>query len=87
MKDGQSKRQSFIEAIINSILGYIVAILSQYLIFPMYGVHLPFYSHLEMGLFFTIISILRSFILRRIFNLIQLRTSNVNDAQTMETIT
>jgi len=65
---GQSKYYSFLEAVINSIIGYAVAIFSQEVLFPHYGIKIPLASHLQLGLWFTIISIARSFILRRIFN-------------------
>ena len=83
-RDGQSVLGSFIEAMLNSAIGYSVAILSQYLIFPLYGVHLPVTSHLTMGLWFTIISIFRSLFLRRLFNFFTVKGNNVRTSQNME---
>lgn len=64
----QSKRESLIETIINTAIGYIVALLSQILVFPLVGIHVPFSTNLEIGAYFTIISIIRGYVIRRWFN-------------------
>lgn len=66
----QSKKQSLIESIINVIVGYIVALLSQIIIFPIFGLDVNIQSNILIGLWFTGISIIRSYILRRVFNAI-----------------
>lgn len=65
---GQSKKHSLIEAALNTLLGFWVAVGSQYLIFPLFGIYVPFQQHVYIGLFFTVVSIIRSYVLRRIFN-------------------
>jgi membrane protein implicated in regulation of membrane protease activity len=65
---GQTKRGSFAEACLNVAIGYGVALASQVLIFPLYGVHLPLSTNALIGVWFTIISIARSYLLRRWFN-------------------
>lgn len=65
---GQTRLESFIEALLNIFIGYIVAVASQIMIFPMFGVHLSFQSNLWMGAWFTLISLIRSYIIRRYFN-------------------
>ena len=65
---GQTRRHSFFESISNVLVGYGVAIASQIVIFPMYGIHIPIQQNLTMGLWFTLISIVRSYVLRRWFN-------------------
>jgi membrane protein implicated in regulation of membrane protease activity len=64
----QSKLHSFLESALNIVIGYVVAILSQLIIFPMFGIHIPFHENLLMGLFFTVISLIRSYVIRRWFN-------------------
>jgi len=63
----QSKKHSLIESITNTAIGYIVAILSQMIIFPIFGIHVDTSTHLLIGLWFTVVSIVRSYALRRIF--------------------
>ena len=64
----QSKKHSLIEATTNIIIGYFVALISQLIIFPFYGMHPAIKDNLLIGLWFTVISICRSYILRRLFN-------------------
>lgn len=64
----QSKRDSFIEALTNVIIGYVISVGSQLVIFPHFNVHLPLIVNLEIGLWFTVISLARSYVLRRWFN-------------------
>lgn len=64
----QTRTQSFIESIVNVLIGYMVAVASQIIIFPFFDIHIPFYENLLMGLYFTIISIARSYAVRRWFN-------------------
>lgn len=68
MKYLQTKRQSFTESVINVVVGYGVAVASQVVIFPFFGVRIPLASNLKIGVWFTVISIVRSYILRRFFN-------------------
>lgn len=67
----QSRKMSFIETITNVTAGYFVALLSQILIFPLFGIHATYKDNLLIGLWFTVISIIRSYILRRCFNKIK----------------
>ena len=54
-------------------VGYGVAVVTQILIFPMFGLHTTLVQNLKMGGIFTIVSIARSFALRRIFEAIRVR--------------
>ena len=63
----QSRLMSFIEAISNVVVGYGVAVVTQILIFPIFGLHTTLAQNLKMGAIFTIVSIARSFALRRVF--------------------
>ena len=67
-KIGQSKRHSVIESVVNVLVGYWIAVLAQALIFPLFGVHVPFASNMAIGGIFTVISLVRSYCLRRAFN-------------------
>lgn len=64
----QTKKESFTEASISVLLGYISAIISQLLIFPLVGIEVTLLTNLEIGLYFTIVSLIRSYLLRRYFN-------------------
>jgi len=64
----QLKRHSFIESIANVLVGYGIAILTQVIVFPIFGLECSLENNLKIGLIFTIVSIGRSYFLRRIFN-------------------
>jgi hypothetical protein len=62
----QSKIFSLIESCTNVIVGFLVALLSQILIFPLFGIEVSLNTNIKIGLWFTVISIIRSYILRRV---------------------
>lgn len=65
---GQSRRGSFSESLMNVAIGYGIAISAQEIIFPLFGIHIPLHDNLTIGAIFTVISIVRSYTLRRAFN-------------------
>ena len=67
----QSRLMSLVEAITNVIVGYGVAVVTQILIFPIFGLHTTLAQNLQMGLLFTGVSVIRSFLLRRLFEAIR----------------
>ena len=69
----QSRVMSLVEAITNVIVGYGVAVMTQILIFPIFGLQTTLRQNLAMGGIFTIVSLLRSFCLRRLFEAILVR--------------
>jgi hypothetical protein len=64
----QSRIQSMLEGWANVAIGYVVALLSQLAIFPLFGIHTPFTDNLLIGGYFTIISLARSYVVRCLFN-------------------
>lgn len=64
----QSHKMSFIESITNVSVGYFVACLSQIIIFPLFGVHLPLRDNFLIGGWMTVVSVVRSYTIRRLFN-------------------
>jgi hypothetical protein len=64
----QSRRMSLLEATINVIVGFWVAVATQVLIFPLFGINVSFASNVVMAVPFTVISIIRGYALRRFFN-------------------
>jgi hypothetical protein len=64
----QTKTQSAIETAVSIAIGYIIAVVSQLLIFPQFGIHIPIDDNLWIGAWFTVISLIRSYLIRRYFN-------------------
>ena len=67
----QSRRFSLIESITNILVGYLVAVGSQIVIFPMFGYAIKLEDNFLIGLWFAMISVVRSYFLRRCFNAIK----------------
>lgn len=70
----QSRIMSLVEAVANVMIGYGVAVITQILIFPIFGLHTTLAQNLKMGAIFTVVSIARSFALRRVFEAIRMRS-------------
>ena len=64
----QPRWQSAVEAVANVAIGYGVAVAAQVTVFPLFGFHPPLADNLLIGAIFTVVSLARSFVLRRIFN-------------------
>ena len=64
----QLKRHSFIESITNVVCGYGIAVTTQVIVFPWFGLKCSLENNLKIGMIFTVVSIARSYALRRIFN-------------------
>jgi len=63
----QSRRQSLIEAITNVVLGYALAVITQIVVFPWFGLQVSLGDNFAIGAMFVMISLTRSYALRRLF--------------------
>lgn len=63
----QSRRHSLFEAVANVAIGYAVAVATQALVFPLFGLSASAADHLSIAAVFTVVSIVRSYVLRRVF--------------------
>ena len=61
----QTKKHSLMESLVNVVIGYFIAVVSQIIIFPFFGIVISLYDNLLIGMWFTIISIIRSYAIRR----------------------
>ena len=64
----QTRTGSLIEAAANIAVGFSINWVANMLILPLYGFHIRGGQAFSMGLLFTIISLVRSYVLRRYFN-------------------
>jgi hypothetical protein len=70
----QSRLMSLVEAVTNVIVGYGVAVVTQILIFLAFGLRTTLAQNLKIGAVFTVVSIGRSYALRRLFEAVRTRT-------------
>jgi ABC-type long-subunit fatty acid transport system fused permease/ATPase subunit len=71
LTSGQSRTMSFVEAITNVGVGFVVAVLTQMAIFPVMELQVSIGDNLLIGAIFTAVSIVRTFTLRRLFESIR----------------
>lgn len=64
----QTKKQSLKESIYNLLVGYAISFISLFLIFPLVGIESSFGKNMLITLYFSVLSIARSYFLRRFFN-------------------
>ena len=77
----QSRRMSLVESLANVAVGYGVAVLTQIVVFPFFGLYVSLADNLVMGAVFTIVSIARSFTLRRVFEEFRVRSERRSAAR------
>jgi len=63
----QSRCMSLVEAVANVAVGYALALATQIVVFPWFGLHPSVGENLAIGAIFMGISLLRSYTLRRLF--------------------
>jgi hypothetical protein len=69
----QSRTQSLLEAATNVVVGYLLAIATQLAVFPLFGLEAAFGEHLAIGGAFVLVSLVRSYLLRRLFEAARVR--------------
>lgn len=64
----QSRLSSFIEAMINIIIGFGINFTANALVFPLFGWQISTADNFLLGAIYTVISLVRSYTIRRWFN-------------------
>ena len=64
----QSKRESMVESLTSTTIGIIIGIVLNLTILPIFGYPVSLSDSLWISVIFTVISIIRSYIIRRWFN-------------------
>lgn len=63
----QSRSLSLVEAATNTLVGYLLAVATQMVALPLFGVDRGLFANLALGLPFTLVSLARAYLLRRLF--------------------
>lgn len=64
----QTRRESFVEAATNTTIAAYVALAGQLLIYPLYDIDITIWSNIQLTTIFTVLSVLRNYLVRRFFN-------------------
>jgi len=70
---------SLVEAVTNVLIGYGVAVATQMLVFPLFGFAASLQDNLAIGFVFTAVSLVRSYLLRRAFETLRVRSPSGGD--------
>ena len=76
----QSRLMSAVEATANVAVGYGIAVMTQVMVFPLFGLNASLIENLILGSIFTIVSLIRSYALRRMFNALRLNACSPHRA-------
>ena len=64
----QSKKHSALESITNVVVGLLISIIAQMIIYPILNISVTFNHNLIITFVFFVLSFARGYIIRRIFN-------------------
>jgi len=64
----QSKLNSFIEAWVNILIGFAINLFLQIVVFKFLGIDADISQNLQIAIIFTVVSLTRSYVIRRWFN-------------------
>jgi hypothetical protein len=64
----QTKAESFFETTLNTAIGFVLSYVGGMIIYPMFGFNISHSQNLQIIMIFTVISILRGYVIRRYFN-------------------
>lgn len=65
---GQKKTQSLVEACFNTAVGFSISMICNMIVLPWFGFHVSASQAFWIGAIFTVVSIVRGYVLRRFFN-------------------
>ena len=63
----QSRAMSLVEAMTNVVVGYGVAVLTQIVVFPWFGIEVGLAGNMKIGMVFVGVSLVRGYLLRQLF--------------------
>lgn len=73
----QSRAMSLFEAVVTVAVGYGIAVATQLVLFPVFGLCATLAQSLKIGAVFTVVSMARAFALRRLFETLRVRTGGL----------
>ena len=64
----QSKRESLVETLTNVSIGWFISFIANMLVLPLFGYNINLTDGVLISIIFTVISIVRGYVVRRWFN-------------------
>lgn len=69
----QTKKMSLLETCLSTAIGFGIAVLTQVIVFPWFNMHPPLHDNFLIACVFTVVSIVRGYFVRRLFNWLGIR--------------
>ena len=69
----QSKRESMIETLTSVFVGWLIGVILNLTILPLFNYNITVVDSLWVSLIFTVISVVRGYLIRRFFNLKEIK--------------
>jgi hypothetical protein len=69
LRSPQSRSCSLLEACTNVALGFLLALVTQWVVYPQFGIRTTFATDSAIALIFTAVSLVRSYLVRRAFEM------------------
>lgn len=76
LSKGQSRKMSFVESTASVVAGFIITVLIQYWIYPVFGITVPASSALVISVVIVFAAFVKNFSLRRLFNYIHVKNES-----------
>ncbi|OJF68039.1 hypothetical protein BK026_04175 [Alteromonas sp. V450] len=70
---GQKRTISLIESTVSVIIGYLLTVLIQYYLYPLFGISVPVKEALVISIIIVLIAFVKNFSVRRFFNYLHVR--------------
>lgn len=64
----QTRKQSLCESAVNTAFGFIVSLFTNILVLPLFDIHVDIQTDFYITIIFTVVSLIRSYVIRRFFN-------------------
>ena len=64
----QTKRQSLIETLTSVFVGWLIGVILNMLVLPLFDYNITVIDSLWVSLIFTVVSVIRGYVIRRFFN-------------------
>ena len=64
----QSKKQSLIETLTSVFVGWLIGVILNMLVLPLFDYNITVIDSLWVSLIFTVVSVIRGYVIRRFFN-------------------
>ncbi len=77
MDAGQSHKMSVLESTTSVVAGYMLNVLIQFLVYPLFGIEVSLDKAFIISIFITLIAFMKNYSVRRLFNFIHIKQLKV----------